>query len=150
MVETAAPRRQPLSLSRDLYFRVVLAALTLATIYFLLLGNVAAIMGTLMYLIEGEEHGFSNIPLSVYWAIVTMTTVGFGDLAPATPAGQLLATILMLMGYGIIAVPTGIVTAEITRGSMMASKVSTQSCPACTAQGHDVDAVHCKFCGALL
>ncbi len=93
------------------------------TVFLIAVVNIAAIMGTLMYLIEGEEHGFSNIPLSVYWAIVTMTTVGFGDLAPATPAGQMLATILMLMGYGIIAVPTGIVTAELTRGSIAEQSV---------------------------
>ncbi len=119
------------------------------TIFLIAVINVAAIMGTLMYMIEGEEHGFSNIPISVYWAIVTMTTVGFGDLAPETPAGQMLATLLMLMGYGIIAVPTGIVTAEITRKSA-AAKVSTQHCPVCAAEGHDHDAKHCKFCGGKL
>src|SRR5690606_30704200 len=76
---------------------------------------ISVIAGALMYIIEGPEHGFTSIPLSVYWCIVTLTTVGFGDIAPATPLGQLLATVIMIMGYGIIAVPTGIVTAEYSK-----------------------------------
>jgi voltage-gated potassium channel len=102
-----------------------------------------------MYLVEGQAGGFDNIPISIYWAIVTMTTVGFGDIAPASPGGQFIAAILMLMGYGIIAVPTGIVTAEIARADKH-RKISTQSCPVCSREGHDADAVHCKYCGSRL
>jgi len=109
--------------------------------------TVALIMGTLMYVVEGEAHGFTSIPRSLYWAIVTMTTVGYGDIAPRTPLGQLLAAALMILGYSIIAVPTGIVSAELMQA---ARPVSRQACPGCGAEGHDVDAAHCKYCGARL
>jgi voltage-gated potassium channel len=101
-----------------------------------------------MYLIEGPEHGFTSIPLSIYWAIVTMTTVGYGDLAPQTVLGRMLASVVMIVGYGIIAVPTGIVTAELT--SLARGGVSTQACPVCGLGGHAPDARHCKYCGAPL
>jgi voltage-gated potassium channel len=100
-----------------------------------------------MYLIEGEEHGFTSIPTSMYWAVVTMTTVGYGDIAPRTPLGQFLASLLMILGYGIIAVPTGIVTVELANAGRA---VSRQACPSCGAEGHDIDARHCKYCGAHL
>lgn len=106
------------------------------------------IVGAAMYMIEGEDAGFTSIPASVYWAIVTMTTVGYGDIAPQTPVGQMLASFVMIIGYGIIAVPTGIVTTELVRGS--AASVSTQACRHCSAEGHDTDASYCKFCGELL
>lgn len=106
------------------------------------------IVGALMYLIEGEEHGFTNIPQSIYWAIVTMTTVGYGDVTPQTVAGKVLASMVMIMGYAIIAVPTGIVTVEL--GWASRQRVSTQACPSCSAEGHDPDAKHCKFCGEKL
>jgi voltage-gated potassium channel len=106
------------------------------------------IIGALMYLIEGEEHGFSNIPASIYWAIVTMTTVGYGDMAPVTVLGRFLASIVMIIGYGIIAVPTGIVTVELAGVSKRS--ITTRACPHCVAQGHDNDAVYCKFCGGEL
>ncbi len=106
------------------------------------------IFGSLMYLIEGAEAGFTSIPKSMYWSIVTLTTVGYGDISPQTGMGQLLASVIMIMGYGIIAVPTGIVTVEIAQ--KMRAKVSTQACPDCSAEGHDTDAKHCKFCGAKL
>jgi voltage-gated potassium channel len=106
------------------------------------------ILGTAMYLIEGEENGFTNIPQSVYWAIVTMTTVGYGDIAPQTVPGRILASAVMILGFSIIAVPTGIVTAEIA--GAMRKQVSTQACPDCSGEGHAPDAKHCKFCGALL
>lgn len=109
--------------------------------------TVALIAGALMYVIEGEEHGFSSVPRSVYWAVVTMTTVGYGDIAPRTPLGQFVAACLMIVGYAIIAVPTGIVSAELVN---VARPVSRQACPACGAEGHDVDAAHCKYCGAHL
>ena len=106
------------------------------------------ILGTLMYLIEGEANGFDSIPRGIYWAIVTLTTVGYGDIAPTTVLGQMLASLVMILGYAIIAVPTGIVTVELSRATM--KKVSTQACPQCSAEGHDADAKHCKYCGARL
>jgi voltage-gated potassium channel len=109
--------------------------------------TVVIIVGALMYLIEGEEHGFSSIPVSMYWAVVTLTTVGYGDIAPRTALGQLLAALLMILGYGVIAVPTGIVSVELANATRA---VSRQACPACGAEGHDVDASHCKHCGARL
>jgi len=110
--------------------------------------TIVVIFGSLMYVIEGSANGFTSIPRSIYWAIVTLTTVGYGDVSPATPIGQALAAIIMILGYGIIAVPTGIVTAEMT---MAAGKpVSTQACTECSAEGHDSDASHCKYCGAKL
>ena len=109
--------------------------------------TVALVMGALMYVVEGEAHGFTSIPRSMYWAVVTMTTVGYGDIAPRTPVGQLLAAVLMIIGYSIIAVPTGIVSAELVQA---ARPVSRQACPSCGAEGHDVDAAHCKYCGAEL
>lgn len=110
--------------------------------------TLVVIFGSLMYVIEGGEHGFTSIPRSIYWAIVTMTTVGYGDISPQTSLGQALASIVMIFGYGIIAVPTGIVTVEMSQ--TFSHKVSTQACPVCSAEGHDPDARHCKFCGAML
>ena len=110
--------------------------------------TLVVIFGSLMYLIEGGENGFTSIPKSIYWAIVTMTTVGYGDISPQTAVGQALAAMIMILGYGIIAVPTGIVTSELTRASQKA--VSTQACPVCMAEGHDPDALFCKFCSANL
>lgn len=108
------------------------------------------IMGALMYLIEGSdpETGFTSIPQSIYWAIVTLTTVGYGDIAPQTVGGKALASLVMILGYGIIAVPTGIVTAELT-GSRP-KPVSTQACPECACEGHAHDAKFCKRCGAAM
>ncbi|MCK4306217.1 MAG: ion transporter [Candidatus Eisenbacteria sp.] len=106
------------------------------------------IIGALMYLIEGEENGFTSIPQSIYWAIVTMTTVGYGDLAPGTVLGRILASAVMILGYGIIAVPTGIVTVELA--GVRKDQISTQACPECSAEGHDPDARFCKHCGARL
>lgn len=105
-------------------------------------------MGTLMYLVEGEANGYTSIPVSIYWAIVTMTTVGFGDITPKTPLGQALASLLMIAGYGIIAVPTGIVTTELARAALLPP--TTQACPNCSRQGHDADAKFCKYCGFAL
>ena len=106
------------------------------------------IVGSLMYLIETPEAGFTSIPQSIYWAIVTMTTVGYGDIAPQTVLGKILASLVMILGYGIIAVPTGIVTVELSRSRP--STVSTQACPMCGAEGHDSDALFCKRCGSRL
>ena len=110
--------------------------------------TVVVIIGTVMYLLEGEKNGFTSIPRSLYWAIVTMTTVGYGDITPRTIPGQLLAAVLMVVGYGIIAVPTGIVTVEIANASRL--KVNPNVCKSCAADGHDADAKYCKLCGTRL
>jgi voltage-gated potassium channel len=120
------------------------------TVFLVVVITVASIVGALMHMIEGDTSGFASIPDGVYWAIVTMTTVGFGDIVPHTAAGRLLASALMLLGYGIIAIPTGIVTSEVIRAGTAARKVSNQACPSCAAEGHDFDAKHCKFCGHAL
>ncbi len=109
--------------------------------------NLVIIVGTLMYLIEGPQHGFKSIPSSIYWAIVTMTTVGYGDISPETPFGQFIASIVMIVGYAVIAVPTGIVTSELIKESR---HTNTQVCPACLYERHDNDARYCKKCGSLL
>jgi voltage-gated potassium channel len=105
------------------------------------------ILGTMMYLIETPESGFTSIPRSIYWAIVTLTTVGYGDIAPQTVLGQTLASFIMIIGYAIIAVPTGIVGAELAK---VETNSNTQSCASCSLEGHDNDAEHCKYCGAHL
>lgn len=104
------------------------------------------IFGSVMYIVEGAENGFTSIPRSIYWAVVTMTTVGYGDISPQTSLGQAIASLVMILGYGIIAIPTGIVTAELT----FKKNITTQACPECSAEGHDLNAKHCKFCGADL
>jgi voltage-gated potassium channel len=108
------------------------------------------ILGTIMYLVEGEENGFTNIPKSVYWCIVTLTTVGYGDIAPQTPLGQFIASIVMVLGYGIIAVPTGIVTSEMTKNKSNNVDVNTQSCPSCSSENHKDGAEFCHKCGHQL
>jgi voltage-gated potassium channel len=110
--------------------------------------TIMLIAGSLMYLVEGEANGFTSIPVAVYWAVVTMTTVGFGDIVPHTVLGRCLASVLMVLGYAILAVPTGIVTVELSAAARAAS--NTQACPACGAGNHDNDAKHCKYCGAKL
>ncbi len=110
--------------------------------------TIVVILGSLMYVIEGEQHGFSSIPRSVYWAIVTLTTVGYGDISPQTSLGQALAAFIMIIGYSIIAVPTGIITAEL--GLETAQRRNRRKCPACGHDQHDADAVFCKQCGARL
>ena len=119
------------------------------TVFLFTVFTAVIITGTLMFLIEGPEHGFTSIPKSIYWAIVTMTTVGYGDITPQTVAGQMLASIIMILGYGIIAVPTGIVSAEIIQANKV-GKVSSKVCPHCLKQGHEADAVYCKFCSRKL
>jgi len=118
------------------------------TVFLTAVLSVVLIMGTLMYLIEGAENGFTSIPRSVYWAIVTLTTVGYGDIAPQTLLGQMVAAMIMIMGYAIIAVPTGIVTSELSK--VVEKEASTQVCPECSSEGHDVDAKYCKYCSAQL
>ncbi len=106
------------------------------------------IFGSLMYIVEGDESGFTSIGVSCYWAITTLTTVGYGDLSPQSPLGRAVASVIMIMGYGVIAVPTGIVTAELV--APITGKVSTQACPDCGAEKHSYDAIHCKYCGTEL
>ncbi|MDG1064382.1 MAG: ion transporter [Flavobacteriaceae bacterium] len=111
---------------------------------------VSIITGTLMYLIEGDNSGFTSIPRGIYWAIVTLTTVGFGDIAPTTPLGQFIASILMILGYGIIAVPTGIVSAEYAKHELADVPSNTQSCAHCGHHQHQDNAKFCLNCGSAL
>jgi len=111
------------------------------------------IFGALMFIIEGGQNGFDNIPQSIYWAIVTITTVGYGDIVPQTPLGQFIAGIAMICGYAIIAVPTGIIGAELMQQVQERSKnpkLEGSECTSCKATGHDLDARHCKYCGHLI
>jgi len=117
-------------------------------VFFSTVISLVVIFGSVMYIIEGEANGFSSIPRSIYWAIVTMTTVGYGDISPQTALGQTLASVIMLIGYTIIAVPTGIVASEMSKG--MVNQGQGRLCSRCSAQGHDTDANHCKKCGEKL
>ena len=110
---------------------------------------IVLIMGTLMYVVEGPEHGFTSIPVAVYWAITTMTTVGFGDITPRTDVGRLIASVMMLLGWGTLAVPTGIVTSELTARRMLRAP-TTRTCHACLSEGHAAEADYCMHCGAEL
>jgi voltage-gated potassium channel len=116
-------------------------------VFILFIVIIAVIMGTIVYLVEGEASGFTSIPISVYWAIVTLTTVGYGDISPITPLGRFIASIIMIMGYAIIAVPTGIVTAEMIKAT---GPKNTYACPQCLFDKHDDDAVFCKRCGVKI
>jgi voltage-gated potassium channel len=129
------------------------------TVFVFAVMTIVVVVGSLMFLVEGSDAGFTSIPRGVYWAIVTLTTVGYGDIAPQTPLGQGLASIVMIMGYGIIAVPTGIVTAEIAYASRPgaargAADVGPSEpfprCGTCAREGHDGDASYCKWCGDAL
>lgn len=104
------------------------------------------VLGSLMYVIEGPQHGFTSIPRSIYWAIVTLTTVGYGDISPQTSLGQALAALVMLLGYSIIVIPTGIITVDMIQSPSKTNK----KCEGCQSNYHDQDAVHCKYCGTSL
>ena len=113
--------------------------------------TIVVFVGALMYVVEGPEHGFTSVPRGMYWAIVTLTTVGYGDLAPQSDLGQFLASLVMILGYGIIAVPTGIVTAELTHDRVTAARAAEgRRCTSCGLVGHDADAGFCRRCGAAL
>lgn len=116
-------------------------------VFFMAVLTLVVILGAVMYLIEGEKNSFTSIPQSIYWTIVTLTTVGFGDITPRTPLGQAVASIVMLIGYSIIAVPTGLVTAEMARA---AGRPTPTPCPACGRAGHEPGARFCRHCGARL
>jgi voltage-gated potassium channel len=125
----------------------MLSSVRKITVFLFAVLMIVIIAGALMYQIEGEQNGFTSIPVGMYWAVVTVTTVGYGDISPKTLAGRLLASILMILGYGIIAVPTGIVSYELARGT---NRMSNRICRNCAFQHHDADASYCKHCGALL
>jgi voltage-gated potassium channel len=117
-------------------------------VFLLTVLTVVLIMGTAIYVVEGESSGFTSIPRAVYWAVVTVTTVGYGDIAPRTVFGQAIAAVAMILGYSLIIIPTGIFSMELIEASKRS--VTTQVCPSCTAEGHDSDARFCKYCGARL
>ncbi|KGK98489.1 ion transporter [Methanococcoides methylutens] len=130
------------------------------TVFTFTVMNLVIILGSIMYVIEGEQNGFTSIPRSIFWAVTTLTTVGYGDLVPVTPLGQAMASVVMLLGYSIIAVPTGIITHSIINRSMDAMPVEIAEemkdvavnivCHNCGLLGHDTDAYYCKYCGAKL
>jgi len=119
------------------------------TIFILTVLTLVTILGSIMYLIEGRAHGFTSIPRSIYWAVVTLTTVGYGDITPQTILGQFVSMIIMILGYGIIAVPTGIMTVEMTH-AFRTNKAGIRACLSCSADNHDADATHCKYCGTKI
>ncbi|MFP4470278.1 MAG: ion transporter [Bacteroidales bacterium] len=118
------------------------------TVFFEVVLTLVVIMGSLMYLIEGPENGFTSIPKSIYWAIVTLTTVGFGDITPQTVLGQVFASLIMILGYSIIAVPTGIISSEMYKAEK--KSVIEVACTNCKHTSHDADAMYCKSCGTAL
>ena len=111
--------------------------------------SLVIILGSVMYLVEGGRNGFDSIPDSIYWAIVTITTVGYGDISPVTSLGKFIASGIMLIGYGIIAVPTGILTTEMAL-AVRSRKKGHETCTGCGKEGHDQDAMFCKYCGTIL
>lgn len=141
-------RIRPLLAQAEILTRALKASGSKITVFLFTVLTLIVVIGSVMYVVEGPEHGFTSIPTSMYWAIVTMTTVGYGDISPQTPIGQLLASVVMIIGYSIIAVPTGIVTVEIAEASK--KSITNQVCPECLKEGHDRDAMFCKYCGAKL
>ncbi|MEX0333592.1 ion transporter [Vibrio tubiashii] len=132
----------------NILLRSLLMAKRKIFIFFTTVAILVTIFGALIYVIEGPKSGFTSIPQSIYWAIVTITTVGYGDLVPQTALGKAIASMTMLLGYSILAVPTGIITAELNQE--MSSHKTLVKCPNCMQTGHDSDALHCKHCGSEL
>jgi len=132
----------------NILLRSLLMAKRKIFIFFSTVAILVTIFGALIYVIEGPKNGFTSIPQSIYWAIVTITTVGYGDLVPQTALGKAIASMTMLLGYSILAVPTGIITAELSQE--MSSHKTLVKCPNCMQTGHDSDAMHCKHCGSEL
>ena len=132
----------------DILKKALMASRGKVAVFLFTVLTIVVVIGAAMYVIEGPENGFTSIPISMYWTIVTLTTVGYGDISPQTPAGQILASIVMILGYAIIAVPTGIVSVEIAEATK--GKTTAQVCPNCLREGHDKDAAFCKYCGKSL
>jgi voltage-gated potassium channel len=130
-------------------YRALAASRRKIAVFLVFVMLVVMIMGTLMYVVEGPENGFTSIPMGVYWAITTMTTVGFGDVTPKTDLGRFIASLMMLMGWGTLAVPTGIVSAELV-GQRTQREPTTRTCHDCLSEGHAPDAKFCRDCGARL
>jgi voltage-gated potassium channel len=131
----------------DLLIRALRASRRKITLFLFTVLNLVVILGSLMYVIEGGKNGFTSIPTSVYWAVITLTTVGYGDIVPETGLGQAVASVVMITGYSIIAVPTGIITSEISYASRY---TKGRVCQNCSFEGHESDAKFCKRCGAEL
>jgi voltage-gated potassium channel len=138
----------------NILFRALLHARRKILVFLFSLLTMIVVFGTLMFIIEGPDNGFSSIPVSMYWAIVTVTTVGYGDIAPQTVFGQAIASLAMICGYAIIAIPTGIISvelmAEFQQRNASGNKSEIIICKACDSIGHDTDARHCKMCGEKL
>ncbi len=138
LVEYVDEAETLISALKNSYHKILVFLYTVLTL--------AIVFGSLLYVIEGSSSGFTSIPKSIYWAIVTLTTVGYGDIAPQTPLGQMIAASIMIMGYGIIAVPTGIYSSELIKTHQQKT-ISNHACPSCGKLGHDEDASYCKYCG---
>ena len=132
----------------DVLMEALAASRRKITVFLISVLTVVVIFGSAIYVVEGEQNGFTSIPKSIYWAVVTLTTVGYGDLVPVTPLGQGMAVLLMIMGFGVIAVPTGIVTLELSEANRR--RANTRTCPECSAEGHSREAAYCWRCGANL
>lgn len=135
----------------EMYFLggAIRASMRKISIFMVVVLALVIILGSVMYLVEKGQNGFTSIPDSIYWAIVTITTVGYGDISPVTPLGKFVASAIMLMGYGIIAVPTGIITTEMAQ-ALKTKREKHETCPSCGREGHEYDAAYCKYCGARL
>ncbi len=137
----------------NIIIRALIKSRAKILVFMLFILLMVTILGSIMYLVEaGYNEKFDSIPRSIYWAIVTLTTVGYGDISPSTEFGQFIAAFVMLLGYAVLAVPTGIVSAEMVSeaNKEAATSTNTQACRYCSQEGHDDDAVHCKYCGELL
>jgi voltage-gated potassium channel len=132
----------------QILFEAVRGARRKILVFLSIVLSVVVIAGSVMYVVEGPEHGFTSIPASIYWAVVTVTTVGYGDISPETPLGRFIASVVMILGYAIIAVPTGIFSVQLTE--VMRRRESMRVCPACTAERHAGEANFCWRCGAKL
>ena len=135
----------------NLLLNALLASRQKIAIFLFTISTLLVIFGSTMYLIEGPEHGFTNIPVSIYWAVVTLTTVGFGDITPKTDLGRAISALVMIIGYAIIAVPTGIITTELSQEmKKQQTRLNRRRCPQCRKPGHEIDANYCRICGTEL
>ena len=141
-------RATAFSAELTLLVHAVKASRAKITVFLLTVLTIVLILGAAIYAIEGPENEFDSIPTGIYWAVVTITTVGYGDIAPQTVVGRFIAALAMVLGYSLIIIPTGIFSIELARSA--GKKTTTQNCPDCTREGHDSDAAHCKYCGGRL